>query len=90
METFNMTVRGMTCGSCVKHVEKTISAIAGVQGVKVDLGSGQVTIWGELCHKEKEILAALEEDGYQAEIHLKSASQPKSSSYKNETSCCCR
>ena len=55
-----------------------------VQGVKVDLGSGQVTIWGELFHKEKAILAALEEDGYQAEIHLKGASQPKSSSYKNE------
>ena len=28
METINLTVSGMTCGACVKHVEKAINSIA--------------------------------------------------------------
>jgi len=42
METFK--VKGMSCGHCVKAVEKALGEIAGVTGVQVDLASGQVSV----------------------------------------------
>ena len=38
------TVTGMTCGHCVSAVTEEISAIDGVGDVRVDLGSGAVTV----------------------------------------------
>ena len=48
METINLTVSGMTCGACVKHVEKAINSILGVKKVEVDLASGVVKVEGDV------------------------------------------
>lgn len=37
MENVILNVNGMTCGHCVKAVETSVGALAGVQEVKVDL-----------------------------------------------------
>lgn len=38
------TVTGMTCGHCVNHVTEEVSAIAGVNEVKVELDGGAMTV----------------------------------------------
>jgi copper chaperone CopZ len=89
METINLTVSGMTCGACVKHVEKAINSIAGVQKVEVDLASGTVKVEGNVSQHVKEMIAALEEDGYPAQVTTDVPSKAKSSSCKSGSSCCC-
>lgn len=89
METINLTVSGMTCGACVKHVEKAINSIAGVQKVEVDLASGAVKVEGDVSQRVKEIIAALEEDGYPAQVSTDVSSKAKSGSCKSGPSCCC-
>jgi copper chaperone len=39
-------VSGMTCGGCVRSVEKAINAVAPAARVTVDLPSGKVTVEG--------------------------------------------
>ena len=89
METINLTVSGMTCGACVRHVEKAINSIAGVQKVEVDLASGAVKVEGDVSQRVKEIIAALEEDGYLAQVSTDVFSKAKSGSCKSGSSCCC-
>ena len=91
METINLTVSGMTCGACVKHVEKAINSIAGVEKVEVDLASGAVKVEGNVSQHVKEIIEALEEGGYPAKISSDALPQAKakSGSCKSGTSCCC-
>ena len=89
METINLTVSGMTCGACVKHVENAINSIAGVQKVEVDLASGAVKVEGDVSQRVKEIIAALEEDGYLAQVSTDVSSKAKSGSCKSGSSCCC-
>lgn len=89
METINLTVSGMTCGNCVKHVEKAIGAIAGVKGVEVNLASGSVKVDGDIAQKVTEIIAVLEEDGYPAKVATNKAEEAKFGSCKSGSSCCC-
>ncbi len=37
-------VRGMTCASCVAHVEKALSSVPGVQGAEVNLATERATV----------------------------------------------
>jgi copper chaperone len=89
MESINLTVSGMTCGACVKHVEKAIHSIAGVKSVDVDLASGAVRVEGDISQKISEIISALEEDGYPAKVSLGEVGKSKNSSCKSGSSCCC-
>ena len=89
METINLTVSGMTCGACVKHVEKAINSIAGVQKVEVDLASGAVKVEGNVSQRVKEIIAALEEDGYPAQVSTDVSNKAKGGSCRSGSSCCC-
>lgn len=49
MTTVELSVQGMTCGSCVKHVTKALQSVAGVSRVEVDLANGRATVEGELA-----------------------------------------
>jgi len=89
METINLTVSGMTCSTCVKHVEKAIHSIAGVQKVEVNLASGAVKVQGNVSQHLKEIIAALEEDGYPAQVSKDVSSKETSGTCKSGSSCCC-
>ena len=89
METINLTVSGMTCGACVKHVEKAINSIAGVEKVEVDLASGVVKVKGNISQHVKEMITTLEEGGYSALESTDVSSKAKSGSCKSGSSCCC-
>lgn len=66
-EQTTITVTGMTCGNCVKHVTEELTAIAGVTDVSVDLhagGDSPVTITSEAPVSPGDITAAVDEAGY--------------------------
>lgn len=68
MGSIQLSVTGMTCGNCVKHVDHAIRAIAGVEDVRVDLASGNVSIQGSFPQGLEPIIAALAEEGYPATV----------------------
>lgn len=67
MQTTELKVNGITCGSCVTSVTKALKRVPGVQDVEVDLGSGIARVRGEhAAHQVPELVAALGEAGYEA------------------------
>jgi copper chaperone CopZ len=67
MQTTELKVDGMTCGSCVASVTQALKRVPGVQDVEVDLGSGIARVHGEhAAHQVPELVAALGEAGHEA------------------------
>jgi copper chaperone CopZ len=67
MSEINLNVSGMTCGSCVKHVTNALKALDGVGDVCVDLATGKVKV-SRSTDKSDDLIAALIEDGYPAQL----------------------
>ncbi|WP_026853451.1 heavy-metal-associated domain-containing protein [Geothrix fermentans] len=63
MNTQTYRVTGMTCGGCVRHVDKAIRATPGVTDVAVDLASGTATVTGTATFET--LAAKVAEAGYQ-------------------------
>ena len=63
MDTQTYRVNGMTCGGCVRHVEKAIRATPGVTEVVVDLAAGTATVTGSAAAQT--LVAKVAEAGYQ-------------------------
>ncbi|WP_116043234.1 heavy-metal-associated domain-containing protein [Amycolatopsis palatopharyngis] len=59
------TVKGMTCGHCVRSVTEEVSEIEGVTNVAVDLPTGAVTVTSAKELGADEVRAAVEEAGYE-------------------------
>lgn len=62
MKSTDLQVEGMTCASCVRHVNAALAPIAGVADVSVDLAAGRVKVSGDAD------VAALQEAGYPATL----------------------
>ena len=92
MGSIQLSVTGMTCGNCVKHVDHAIRAIAGVEDVQVDLASGNVSIQGSFSQGLEPIIAALAEEGYPATVTsgINTGSSARTGSCKSGGSCCCK
>ena len=67
MSTTTRTYRvtGMTCGHCVRSVTQEVGALPGVTSVEVELATGEVTVQSDRPLTEDEMVAALDEAGYQ-------------------------
>lgn len=65
METTTYTVTGMTCGHCVSAVSTEIGRLTGVSDVQVDLSSGAVSVTSATRLPHEEVVAAVEEAGYE-------------------------
>jgi copper chaperone CopZ len=64
MTTKTFTVPGISCGHCTHTIESELSEVAGVESVKADLATKQVTVaWREPATWEK-IKATLAEIDY--------------------------
>ncbi len=63
--TVQLDVKGMTCASCVGHVEKRLNAIDGVQA-SVNLATETASIEGDASVEE--LIAAVEAAGYHASV----------------------
>lgn len=60
--TYTLTVEGMTCQNCAKHVVQAALSVEGITNAEVDLGAKSVTITGEkLVQALKE---SIEKEGY--------------------------
>jgi copper chaperone CopZ len=64
-ETMTYRVPGMTCDHCKRAVSSELGAVAGVEGVEVDLDTKLVTVTGEDLD-DLRLRAAIEEAGYEA------------------------
>ncbi len=60
-----LTVSGMTCMSCVRHVDHALRDLEGVRAVEVRLREGQVLVEHDVASPSAEaMLEALREAGY--------------------------
>jgi copper chaperone CopZ len=61
-----LSVRGMTCGNCVRHVEEAVRAVPGVSAVAVDLARGTVRVTHAPGADPDAMARAIDAAGYQA------------------------
>ncbi|MCK0137935.1 heavy metal translocating P-type ATPase [Aliiroseovarius sp. F47248L] len=65
-QTLRLSVQNMTCASCVGRVERTLSALPGVNDVHVNLASETVQATVDAPERLSDIMLALDEVGYPA------------------------
>jgi copper ion binding protein len=61
-----VTIEGMSCEHCVKHVKKALEAIAGVKSAKVSLKDKKAVVDHHDGVTLESIKAAIAEAGYEA------------------------
>lgn len=95
METVELSVDGMTCGSCVQSAKRAVSRVPGVESVDVRLQDGAATVRGErVASRAEAIVAALTEAGYPARVSPAGATMPRGAaggcgSGRSGGGCCC-
>lgn len=65
MSTKTFTVKGMTCGNCVRHVTEEVEGVPGVTAVDITLETGAVVVTSDNDIDEAAIEAAVVEAGYE-------------------------
>jgi copper chaperone CopZ len=63
--TSTYTVTGMTCEHCVTAVTGELTALPGVEAVRIDLGTGAVTVTSTAPLGADDVRAAVDEAGYE-------------------------
>lgn len=66
-QSIELKIQGMTCASCVFRVEKSLSKVAGVKSVSVNLATEKANVQGDVSVNLAEIQAAVENAGYSVE-----------------------
>ncbi|MBW4446624.1 MAG: heavy metal translocating P-type ATPase [Spirirestis rafaelensis WJT71-NPBG6] len=67
MDTLTLKLRGMSCASCAKRIEKTILSITGVSECNVNFGAEQALVkYNPRKTNLKQIQSTVEEAGYSA------------------------
>ncbi|WP_394542661.1 copper chaperone CopZ [Priestia aryabhattai] len=66
MEKVTLSVKGMSCGHCVKAVEGSVGELNGVQHVEVNLSEAKVTVEFDQNKVSLEsIKEAIDDQGYE-------------------------
>lgn len=70
MSTYQLEIKGLTCGHCVASVTEELSEIPEVSGVEVELNSGKeaisiATVTAAADLSEVALAAAVDEAGYE-------------------------
>ena len=96
MESVELSVDGMTCGSCVQAAKRALSRVPGVESVDVRLQDGTATVRGEgVVSRSEALVAALSDAGYPARVSQSvGAAKPRSAaggcgSGRSGGGCCC-
>ncbi|MCA1368345.1 copper-translocating P-type ATPase [Bradyrhizobium sp. BRP14] len=63
-------IDGMTCASCVRRVEKAISAVPGVASANVNLATERATVQFTGMPDTKAVLRAIENAGYEPKVEI--------------------
>ena len=66
MKTIALSVQGMTCQNCVRHVGDALRAVVGVSRAEVDLAAGRAVVDVADDVTIDALLLALQDDGYEA------------------------
>jgi len=67
--TAELAVSGMTCGSCVMHVERKLKEVPGVTGAAVNLATGRAAVTYDPAQAKPDALVhAVETAGYSARV----------------------
>ena len=73
----NLAIEGMTCASCVTHVEKAAARVGGVKSVDVNLASGRARVRFDAGRTSPdEIARAVTEAGYPSHAHEAGGAAP--------------
>jgi copper chaperone CopZ len=63
-----LRITGMTCNGCVKHVDKALRAVPGVQAVVVSLPDQTAKVEHSESAAVPAMIAAVESAGYEAAV----------------------
>ena len=67
--TLDLSITGMTCGSCVRHVTEALRGVSGVGEAQVDLQGGRATVaYDPATATAEQMVQVVEEAGYQAAV----------------------
>lgn len=66
-QTIALKITGMTCDHCVKAITNAVQDVEGVASAKVSLASNSAVVEGDRLDVKK-IIAAIEEEGYEAAL----------------------
>ena len=61
-----VSIQGMSCENCVRHVREALSALDGVTGVEVSLEKGEAELQATADLSDALIKETLDEEGYDA------------------------
>ncbi len=72
-----LAVSGMTCASCVAHVENALAAVPGVTSVSVNLATEKATVHGASPDSAAALVAAVVASGYGAQLEAATQRAPE-------------
>ena len=64
--TIELSIQGMSCGSCVRHVDTALRGVDGVREATVDLARGRATVVADEGVSVEALRTALTDAGYEA------------------------
>jgi mercuric reductase len=67
-----LTIKGMTCGSCVSHVRDALLKVPGVEHAVVDYPAGLASVSGDQSLDTQALIAAISALGYSASVATES------------------
>lgn len=63
-----LNITGMHCASCAARVTKALKAVPGVTDAHVNFASGKAVVHGDVMHHQQELIEAVSQTGYTANI----------------------
>jgi len=79
-----LSVAGMTCASCVRHVENALSAVQGVQSASVNLATERAQVRAPLGLDSTLLTQAVVRAGYEAQVVSNSAQSSNTEAVRRE------
>jgi Cu+-exporting ATPase len=61
-----LDIKGMTCASCVRHVEKALASVSGVEAASVNLATNRARVSSQAAVSTPALIKAVEDAGYEA------------------------
>ena len=95
VQTIKLSIGGMTCGACVRHVTRALDGVTGVVNVDVDLQRSEAMVEHLPDSVDQHrLVAAVQDAGYQARVTEWGAevaeAVARSAACGGTTGCCCR
>lgn len=66
MDEITLRITGMTCASCLRHVDRALRGVEGAHDVRVSLREGAARVRRDPAASDEALLEAVREAGYGA------------------------